>query len=229
MNTLGDRIRVARIAKGLTQGDIAKHFGIKRPSVTQWELNSSSPARDKIRELARLLCVNSEWLLSGDGEGPTADTPSREAVKIIDSNAQFVSNVNFTNRLIPIFGKAVGGPDGEFLFNGEVMAHVNCPPILAEVENPYAVYVAGDSMEPRYFEGEVVYVDPERNAVRGDFVIAQIYIDKNSPPHAFVKRLVKYTTEELVLEQLNPAKKLTFTGEQLNELKLHVVVASSLQ
>ena len=40
--------------------------------------------------------------------------------------------------------------------NGNQASEVLAPSTLAGVPGAYAVYVVGDSMEPRYFEGETV-------------------------------------------------------------------------
>mgnify|MGYP001083384042 CR=1 FL=1 len=70
MDTLGARIRYARKARDLSQQAIADHFGIRRVSVTQWENDQSKPSVDKLPELAKLLEVSEEWLISNKGEAP---------------------------------------------------------------------------------------------------------------------------------------------------------------
>src|SRR5262249_26816986 len=61
---------------------------------------------------------------------------------------------------IPVYGHAMGGKDGEFVLNGNQVSEVLAPPNLSHVPDAYAVYVVGDSMEPRYFAGETVFVNP---------------------------------------------------------------------
>lgn len=70
MDTLSDRIKAARTAADLTQQQVADHFGIARVSVTQWENGTSRPSIERLPELARLLNVSEEWLLSNRGEPP---------------------------------------------------------------------------------------------------------------------------------------------------------------
>lgn len=64
--SLASRIRKARKDAELTQEAVAKHFGIKRVSVTQWELGATRPATERIEELAKLLNVSADWLLGGN-------------------------------------------------------------------------------------------------------------------------------------------------------------------
>lgn len=73
METIGSRIRFARKLRGLTQEDIAKHFGISRVSVAQWEGRGNSPEPDKIPGLARLLSTTTDWIIDAKGPAPSDD------------------------------------------------------------------------------------------------------------------------------------------------------------
>lgn len=71
---LGDRIRLARKRRGLTQRDVARHYGISREAVQQWEAGRVNPRGERVRALALLLQVSVEWLMTGaDEHRPTAD------------------------------------------------------------------------------------------------------------------------------------------------------------
>jgi phage repressor protein C with HTH and peptisase S24 domain len=111
---------------------------------------------------------------------------------------------------IPLYGTAVGGVDGQFELNGNLLDRVKAPASLFGVRDAYAVRVAGDSMDPRYEDGETVYVNPKRRPTRNDYVVAQIRREENGPPEAFVKKFVRWNSEKLVLCQFNPEKELEF-------------------
>ncbi|MFD2679050.1 S24 family peptidase [Camelimonas lactis] len=107
---------------------------------------------------------------------------------------------------IPVFGHAAAGDDGRFIMNGQRIADTFCPPVLSGVEGAYAVYVHGESMEPRFRAGETVWINPHQPVRQGDDVVAQILDadeDDGSPPSAYVKRFVSRGSE-LVLHQFNP-------------------------
>ncbi len=123
---------------------------------------------------------------------------------------------------IPVYGQAVGGIDGEFVMNGDRLEDVFAPPSLSSVAEAYAVYVAGESMEPRYFDGEIVFVNPVKRVRRGDFVVAQIQAEEHGPKLAYVKRFVRWNSQVLVLSQYNPEKELHFAAEQV--VSVHLVV-----
>lgn len=112
-------------------------------------------------------------------------------------------------RIIPVLGSGRGGSDDEGVFelNGSEVNRVKCPPALTDVRGAYALYVQGTSMEPRYFEGEIVYINPIQPPRINDFVVIQF-----TPRHdgdntrAIIKRLVGRTASVLKVEQYNPPK-----------------------
>lgn len=124
--------------------------------------------------------------------------------------------------MIPLYGQAVAGDDGEFILNGNRIRDILAPPDLAGVENAYAVAVVGTSMEPRYFAGERVFVNPRAPVRRGDFVVAQIAGDEGDPPHAYVKQFVSKEARVLRLNQFNPKKMLTFPVQKV--VSIHRIV-----
>lgn len=72
--TLGDRLRAARRAAGLSRGELADKLGLKARTVKGWERNELEPRPDKMTKLAGLLNVSLKWLLTGDDadrQGPT--------------------------------------------------------------------------------------------------------------------------------------------------------------
>lgn len=118
--------------------------------------------------------------------------------------------IEFGRVKVPVYGQAMGGEDGRFILNGNKIDDILAPSSLAGIAEAYAIYVSGDSMEPRYFAGEAVFVNPRMPVRRGDFVIIQIRpsVDGDAP-HGYVKRFVRMG-QELVVEQYNPAKQLMF-------------------
>jgi|GEM_PF-449502 len=138
------------------------------------------------------------------------------------ANARLGATLPDPSVKIPVYGQAVGGIDGEFVMNGDRLEDVFAPPILSSVAEAYAVYVAGESMEPRYFDGEIVFVNPVKRVRRGDFVVAQIQAEEHGPRLAYVKRFVRWNAQVLVLSQYNPEKELHFAASQV--VSVHLVV-----
>ena len=129
------------------------------------------------------------------------------------------------NRILPVYGQPVAGEHGEFDLDGNILYEVSCPPQLNHAADAYALEVSGETMWPRYQDGEIVYCDPTRRVKKGDFVVAQVIADDHSAaPKAFVKMFSHHTDKELVLEQFNPPGKLVFPHEKV--LSVHAITFS---
>ena len=201
------RLRVAREQAGFSRAsDAARAMGIEEPTYLGHENGSRGLSRAAPR-YARFFGVSLDWLIDGRRDAARAAEPLLAAPP---RNAELGGPARFGGARIPAYGQAVGGRDGEFILNGNRIVDVLAPPSLQGVPDAYAVYVVGDSMEPRYFAGEAVFVNPRLPVRRGDFVVAQIAVEPGEPPHAYVKRFVARDARMLRLEQFNPKKTLQF-------------------
>lgn len=66
--TIGDRIKIARKAKKLTQEKLASLVRLKQNTVACYEIGSITPSERSIADIARVLDVDEVWLVTGDGE-----------------------------------------------------------------------------------------------------------------------------------------------------------------
>ena len=57
MNTLGDRIRILRSGRALTQQAVAEALGVSRSAVAMWEKDEREPNLETLTQLAKLLNV----------------------------------------------------------------------------------------------------------------------------------------------------------------------------
>ena len=207
LDTPHQRLRFAREQAGYASAsDAARAIGVEEPTYLGHENGSRGLSRAAPR-YARFFGVSLDWLIDGRGALASAAEPPLAAPP---RNAEIGGPARFGGTRIPAYGQAVGGRDGEFILNGNRIVDVLAPPSLQGVPDAYAVYVVGDSMEPRYFAGEAVFVNPRLPVRRGDFVVAQIAVEAGEPPHAYVKRFVARDARTLRLEQFNPKKTLAF-------------------
>ena len=107
---------------------------------------------------------------------------------------------------LPVRGTAVGGDDEFFDFNGQIVDYVRRPPGLATATDAFAIYVAGDSMSPRFNAGDLVFVHPGRPAQPGSDVLVELFGSEEGPGHCYIKRLVRRTAEKIILAQYNPRR-----------------------
>ena len=79
---VGARIRIARLARGLTQADLAAGVGVSRSAVAQWETERSGQVRGNLSRIAAVLGVSVGHLLDGleAGAEPVADNATELAL-----------------------------------------------------------------------------------------------------------------------------------------------------
>lgn len=221
--TLGQRIQRRRAALGLSQAGLATALGVGQSTVAKWERGPNTPRSSTLPRLAQRLEVSIAWLVSDQdvalppGAGAAAAEPivaeSAEAAppdSVPEAALMIRRPVSRGARDLPVFGVAVGGDDAWFEFNGQVHEYVERPAQLESVHNGYALYVLGDSMEPRYLEGEIIYINPNRPVTAGSFVAVEFKSADDGPGKGMIKQFVKRTPTKLVLRQLNPDKTLEF-------------------
>lgn len=254
MSRLSDKLTEKANALGITQTELANRVGVAQQSISElFNGNTASPR--KWREIADILLIphyemRELMIEAGRLAGKTTRLPRSVRVGYtgehhldiappapaiqpgagVQPNATIGESRDMVGRAvrkIPVLGEAVGGEDGEYIFNGSILDYVDCPPSLENVPNAYAVYIDGESMAPRFRPGETAWVHPTKPARRGDDVVVQIHRDRDddgAPPRGFVKEFVGWTSSKLVLHQFNPDRKIEFTREQV--VSVHPIILS---
>lgn len=208
------RLEEARIARGFKNAkDATNYFGWSYVTYTQHESGERGITR-AVEKYAKAFRVSPGWLLTGEGKGPDGvlvEFPAVEEETFTPSktkpNASFPPKYQSfpQDHSIPLLGQTAGGPNGRFVLNGTEIGRVFCPPMLEGVEGAYAVMVFGTSMEPRYFAGETVWVNPHLPVRAGDDVIAQLIEDgEDNPVESYIKRFESRSSRVLRLYQYNP-------------------------
>jgi phage repressor protein C with HTH and peptisase S24 domain len=227
--TMHTRLQLARERAGYTSAiQAANAMGIAYPTYAAHENGMRGFSRTAER-YARFFKVSIDWLLTGRGAGvekaafePALKSPldgfdhapaNSQGSAIEPPNARVGEKLQGFGHKIPVYGQAVAGVDGEFSMNGNILFEVMAPPTLSHISGAYGAQVAGDSMSPRYEDGEICFVDPTRRVRKNDYVIAQIHLDEHSAPSAYVKKFVRHNAVELVLQQFNPPKELRFPAD----------------
>jgi phage repressor protein C with HTH and peptisase S24 domain len=216
-----ERLMKARVEMGFASAQkAADGIGVP-PSTYRAHENGSRPiGKDDAFRYGKALGVYGEWLWSGVGEmiDKTAALPSPNAVFHQPYERRVI-------RKLHVKGRALGGEGGIMMIDGLVVDEVECLPSLENVTEAYAVYVAGDSMEPRYYAGEVAYIHPLRPPRKGDFVVVQVTVDGTVT--GYLKRYVGWREDELIVEQFNPPKEIAFTRAMVKDV--HLVVGSAMR
>lgn len=223
MSEKHERLRQARVDAGYRHAsDAANALGITASTYRAHENGQNDFGLEEAKVYAKKFNVDPLWMMAAglferhtEPGGNVVHLTPTDHRAIHAANAKIGDSIVGHGRKIPVYGRAVGGVHGEFEMNGSTLYEVMAPPVLSGVTKAYAVVVTGESMFPRYEDGEICFVDPTRRVRRGDYVIAQIHSEGHDVPLAYVKRFIKWNSEELVLEQFNPAKELRFEANKV--------------
>jgi phage repressor protein C with HTH and peptisase S24 domain len=118
---------------------------------------------------------------------------------------------------IPIKSAARGGGDQEMFLADGPIGYTPRPANLDGIRGAYAIYMVGDSMEPRYEQGWLLHVNPFKPPIRGRDVV--VY---KSDQAVLIKQFVRWDNDTLVLRQLNPPEELYIRRGEI--LECHLVV-----
>ena len=148
----GQEFRRARREQLLTQVAVARALEVSQSYVAQIEAGRNYPSPALASRIAELLGVNPPSDVKGQfslgaiaahfAEPSTTAAPRLERVRL------------------PIVGVPVPGDEERMMIDARPHGSVLAPPQLENVPGAQALYVRGRSMEPRYYPGELVYINP---------------------------------------------------------------------
>lgn len=213
MEKYGQRVARAREHVGWSQTKLAREIGITQPAISELEAGEARSSKHSYK-ISQKTGVDTHWLETGEGDmlsgrdGMAGTTSARAADAKDLTNSKI--NIQAMPRDVPILGGASCGDDGLFELNGQVLDYARRPPRLDNVRDAYAVYVEGESMSPWREHGDLVYVQPHQPINIGDYVVVQLVPDKDGETSkAYIKRLVRRTAKDLILQQFKPAGQIS--------------------
>jgi len=152
---------------------------------------TKSPRLDTLEKIALALETTPEWLMGKDEEPTPAD------VRLPDRR-EMPAN-------LPVMGTRPGsGSDGSFELEGGVVDFVRRPPALSGTRDVYSLYVEGQSMEPKFMAGDLIFVHPHRPARIGDCVLVKFKTAEDGPERASIGYFEATGPDAVSIGKLNP-------------------------
>jgi phage repressor protein C with HTH and peptisase S24 domain len=229
-----DWLRTAFEATGKSKATLGRALDIDATNAGRLLAGERRIMAADLPVLARLLGITLDELIRNlgidePGEAVVAEEPALPVGAVpLEPLSRHEAWDRNPMRDLPVYGRAVGGsPDVDmaYEFDGEALDYIARPSVLSGTREAYGLFVSGTSMEPRYMEGETIYVNPSRPVRSGSFVVAQLRPKRpGDPVRGLVKQLVARTPTKIILRSLNPpdAPVLEFPLEQI--AKLHLIV-----
>ena len=149
-DSFGARLAAARRAAGLNQTEVAERltargFPVRTQAVSKWETDTTQPSARQLVELCRLYGIRDVVAAFGARSGA------------------------LPGRVLPLYRLAVSAGTGEFL-DGEGYDSVEVGEEVSPLAD-FGVRIAGDSMEPRFVHGQIVWVKRQETLRPGEIGI----------------------------------------------------------
>lgn len=178
---IADRVKKRRKELGLTQYELADLVGIAQTAIQRLEKGGTKNPRN-IEALARALQCTPEYLRFGIGENENSNVAPGPTLKAA----------------VPLISWVQAGAWSEIseikAYDAErFMCPVNCSDLT------FALKVQGVSMEPKFYDGDLIFVDPEAECIHGSYVVARL--DDNN--EATFKQLIIESGQKF-LKAANP-------------------------
>lgn len=225
MSIFSDRLISARESKGITQKRLAELLNITPTRLNYWEKGKREPDVIMIKNISQILDVNPNYLLGLDDYFKTSfpniyinkynnlddislatvnnvidfeyeQSQKRKSEKVVDINIERF-------RQVPYYDVPASAGTGRFL-DYSTMSIVSVDDNVPS-NTDYILKVAGDSMEPKFSDGDFVYVNKSASLDFGDIGI--FYYENN----VYIK---KYLPEGL--QSLNSAYSLIPMNEYIS-------------
>lgn len=94
-----DRLKELRKAEKLTQREFADKLGIKRSTISNYDIGRSEPSKSVISLICRTFSVSETWLRTGEGSMYTEDREEKRVVAFMSDALSLESN-DFRKRFI---------------------------------------------------------------------------------------------------------------------------------
>lgn len=183
-NNIGAKLAKLRKASKLSQNDVARHISLRcqpitNRAVSKWENGDSQPDAEQFINLCHLYGVTD---VTAEFLGIDAGSPfeglnklgrerALEYIEMLKESAQFsgqVKPVRF-KRQLPLYDLPASAGTGVFL-DSDNYTMIEVDESVPDSAN-IAVRISGDSMEPLFRNGQIVYVHQQPTLENGDIGI----------------------------------------------------------
>jgi len=208
--SIGNTLAELRRAKKFMQKDVAAKlsaygFSVSAKTIYNWEKGLAQPSIPVFLALCDILGVDDVlWQFAGIHKGPYAGLnqagrqKAREFIDLlfyIDMYRDDPDESDVTLRLLRLYDIPVSAGTGNFLDNSGYEM-IEAPGYVPAAAN-FALRVSGDSMEPLFQDGQVIWVKEQEYLNSGDIGIF-IYFDD-----VYLKKIV-IDGDKAYLKSLNP-------------------------
>ena len=180
-----DRIFFTLKSKQISQKEFSDVLGVSSQTITDWKKGKSHSYYQKLPLIADALDIDLNWLIDGTGEKPSQ---KKEAL-----------DPSLSSCLIPVLGTIPAGIPLEAI--EDIQDWEEIPASWGSGDRHYfGLRVKGDSMYPRYLDGDTVILRKETTCESGDDCAVLV-----NGEEATIKQIIRKGDGSLELRPTNPA------------------------
>lgn len=180
----------------MKQIDLCKRIGVTQGALSGWENEKFEPDISSLKKMSEIFSVSVDYILGIDND-PEPVIQIKKGIKI------------------PVLGRVQAGIPVEAV--EDIIDYEEIPQEMARNGEYFALEVRGDSMLPKFTEGDVVIVRKQCDVESGDIAIVRVNGDD-----ATMKKLVKHSNG-ISLVPLNPSfEPMFYTNEEVHSLPIDV-------
>lgn len=197
--TMGERIKQLRRQKGLTQEELGKYIGVKKAAIMKYEKgNVQNMKRSSIETLSKLFDVTPSYLMC------------------LEENEKNNDNKLIYKR-IPVLGSIPAGVPIELI--EDIIDYEDISEEMLKGGKQYfALKVKGNSMEPKYLDGDTLIVLKSDDCESGQDAIIMVNGDDGT-----FKRVFK-TDKGITLQPLNNEyMPMFYSNEDIKKLPVRIL------
>lgn len=188
--TITERIFVELSQKSIQQKDFAAMINVNEKTVSAWKKNNSLPAADKLSNISDCLGVSLEYLLTGKEKAvelSSAENRLLSAFKKLPTDEQMIEigrvehmaevcSERTSAESVPMIELRhsyykVSAGTGYDLDDGDQWNTIEIPDTPEARKADYCLTISGNSMEPVYYDGDIVLVKSQPLVNKGEIGI----------------------------------------------------------
>ena len=159
---IAERVKERRKQLGLTQYQLADLVGVAQTSIQKLERGDTKNPRN-IEALARGLQCSPEFLRFGISDNINSNVAPGPTLKAA----------------VPLISWVQAGAWSDINEVREFDADRYLCPVKCS-DQTFALKVQGVSMEPKFYDGDLIFVDPEADCIHGSYVVARLDDDNQA-------------------------------------------------
>lgn len=200
MSRLHDRIReILESTPGLTQKGLAERMGLNPAAVNRMLYGRRNIMAEEIPMIEEYLGAKLT-LTSNENVEYRQDVFARRGFSDVPARGLPAGDAAHMTAMVPVYGRNLVTPEkGVRIDEANIVDWVTRHPAQIGIANAFAIYVFLDTMEPRYYKGELVYIHPGRPPESGKDCVIEMKSGDTQ-----IMRFIAETDDVVRAAQLKP-------------------------